>query len=99
MYFDDCEPAAGCVITLRGGDSRELEKVKRVARFTLQMAYNSFLESSFLADGSALALDSKLKSIQESTAEYHSVPSTQKGPCAQFSVLLIHLLSSVYQQK
>eukprot|EP00731_Ephydatia_muelleri_P020092 Em0012g917a len=76
MYFDQCDPAAGCVITLRGGELRELKKVKRVARFALHMAYNSFLESSFLADGFALSSDAELKSIEASTAGYHSIPNT-----------------------
>lgn len=50
MYFDVCEPRLGCVITLRGGTNRELKKVKKVAQFGLHLAYNSFLESSFLLD-------------------------------------------------
>ena len=76
MYFDRCDPAFGCVITLRGGELRELRKVKRVARFALHMAYNSFLESSFLADGFALLPEAELKSIQASAAGYHSIPNT-----------------------
>ena len=76
MHFDKCDPAAGCIITLRGGEVRELKKVKKVARFALHMAYNSFLESSFLADGFALPPDAELKSIQASTTGYHSIPNT-----------------------
>ena len=50
MYFDVCEPRLGCVIALRGGTNRELKKVKKVTQFGLHLAYNSFLESSFLLD-------------------------------------------------
>ena len=80
MYFDRCDPASGCVITLRGGELRELKKVKKVAQFALHMAYNSFLESSFLADGFAWPLDCEPKPIQASTVGYHSTPSTPEWP-------------------
>ena len=80
MYFDQCDPASGCVITLRGGELRELKKVKRVARFALHMAYNSFLESSFLADGFSWPLDTEPKPVQPSTLGYCSTPSTPEWP-------------------
>lgn len=54
MYFDNCDPKFGCVITLQGGSKRELKKVKKVTQFGLHLAYNSLLESSFLLDEHAI---------------------------------------------
>lgn len=50
MYFDECPPSLGCVITLQGGSLKELKKVKRVTQFGLHIAYNTLLETNFLVD-------------------------------------------------
>ena len=74
MYFDKCDPKLGCVITLQGGASRELKKVKKVTQFGLHMAYNSLLESSFLLDEYAWPCS------EEDEAPYAFAPSEPYSP-------------------
>ena len=74
MYFDECDPKLGGVITLQGGLNSELKRVKQVAEFGLHIGQNMKLESSFLADEFADPGNSVLD-ITESS-DYPTPPST-----------------------
>ena len=81
MYFDQCPPHLGCVITLQGGSMKELKKVKRVTQFGLHVAYNSLLETSFLVDEFAWprSTEDNLHALI-STEDYSSTCSTPELP-------------------
>lgn len=48
MFFEDCPPDLGCAIILTGPDIKELQLVKKVAKFMIGAAYSSKLEIEFL---------------------------------------------------
>ena len=74
MYFDECDPKLGGVITLQGGPNHELKRVKQVAEFGLHIGQNMALESSFLADEFAEPGTSVVDTTEPD--EYSTPPST-----------------------
>ncbi|XP_041374474.1 1-phosphatidylinositol 3-phosphate 5-kinase-like isoform X2 [Gigantopelta aegis] len=54
VVFDGCATNLGCTISLRGGTSGELRKVKDILKFMSYTAYNSLLEISFCMDEFAM---------------------------------------------
>lgn len=82
MYFDQCEPQYGCVITLQGASNRELKKVKKITQFGLHIAHNSNLETAFLIDEFAwpkLGIAQPPK-LLPSSDDYSPTPSTPEWP-------------------
>ncbi|XP_064646018.1 1-phosphatidylinositol 3-phosphate 5-kinase-like isoform X3 [Lineus longissimus] len=54
MYFDGCATHLGCTVTLRGGSSAELKRVKKILQFVIYIAYHFKLETSFVMDASGM---------------------------------------------
>ena len=81
MYFDQCEPRYGCVITLQGALNRELKKVKKVTQFGLHIAHNSNLETAFLIDEYAWPKSGITEpKLLPSSDDYSPTPSTPEWP-------------------
>lgn len=80
MYFDNCDPKLGCVLTLQGSSNKELKKVKRVTQFGLHLAYNSLLESSFLLDEYAWLDNGAEQDMSRSPDPYSSTSTTPEFP-------------------
>ena len=59
MYLDGCPPELGCSVTLRGGNSFILSKVKQIMQYMVYMAYSLRLETHFLLDEFAMPSDPK----------------------------------------
>lgn len=57
MFFDGCPTDLGCTVTLRGGNSFILSKVKRIFQHMVYVAYSLKLELCFLMDEFALPPD------------------------------------------
>ncbi|XP_021352266.1 1-phosphatidylinositol 3-phosphate 5-kinase-like isoform X3 [Mizuhopecten yessoensis] len=54
LCFDGCATHLGCTISLRGGSSSELKRIKKIMRHIIYAAYNSQLEISLLMDEFAM---------------------------------------------
>ena len=81
MYFDQCEPRYGCVITLQGASNRELKKVKKVTQFGLHIAHNSNLETAFLIDEYAWPKSGITEpKLLPSFDDFSPTPSTPEWP-------------------
>nr|CAD1838763.1 unnamed protein product [Ananas comosus var. bracteatus] len=50
IFFEGFPKPLGCTILLRGENSEELKKIKRVMHYTVFAAYHLILETSFFAD-------------------------------------------------
>ncbi|KXT04426.1 hypothetical protein AC578_3596 [Pseudocercospora eumusae] len=50
IYLSGCEPDLGCTVVLRGGDTKTLRIIKRIAEFMCYVAYNLKLENYLLRD-------------------------------------------------
>ncbi|VVB08641.1 unnamed protein product [Arabis nemorensis] len=50
MFLEGCPTSLGCTILLKGSDSDELKRVKKVAEYSVTLAYHLILETSFLVD-------------------------------------------------
>lgn len=50
--FEGCQPALGCTLILRGGDSATLREARYVTEFAAQAAYSLRLEAALLAEAS-----------------------------------------------
>ncbi|WOK94573.1 1-phosphatidylinositol-3-phosphate 5-kinase FAB1A-like isoform X1 [Canna indica] len=50
MFLEGFQKPLGCTILLKGAESDELKKVKRVVQYTVFAAYHLILETSFFAD-------------------------------------------------
>ncbi|GLJ10805.1 hypothetical protein SUGI_0135470 [Cryptomeria japonica] len=62
MFFEGCPKPLGCMVLLKGSNSDELKKVKRVVQFAVFAAYHLAVETSFLADEGATLPELSLKS-------------------------------------
>ena len=81
MYFDQCGPRYGCVITLQGASNRELKKVKKITQFGLHIAHNSNLETAFLIDEFAWPKSGITEpKLLPSADDYSPTPSTPEWP-------------------
>lgn len=85
MYFDECDPKLGGVITLQGGLNQELKRVKQVANFGLHIAQNMGLESSFLADEFAEPSQPVPDCMADNDDGYTTPPSTPELVMFPFS--------------
>ncbi|SMY23254.1 unnamed protein product [Zymoseptoria tritici ST99CH_1A5] len=50
IYLSGCDPDLGCTIVLRGGDTKTLRCIKRIAEFMCYVAYNLKLENYLMRD-------------------------------------------------
>jgi len=50
IYLSGCQPDLGCTIVLRGGETKTLRKIKRVAEFMCYVVYNLKLETTLMRD-------------------------------------------------
>ncbi|KAM3419221.1 hypothetical protein BST61_g5162 [Cercospora zeina] len=50
IFLSGCQPDLGCTVILRGGDTKTLRKIKRIAEFMCYVAYNLKLENSLMRD-------------------------------------------------
>jgi 1-phosphatidylinositol-3-phosphate 5-kinase len=50
IYLSGCDPDLGCTIVLRGGDTKTLRSIKRIAEFMCYVAYNLKLENYLMRD-------------------------------------------------
>ncbi|XP_048579850.1 1-phosphatidylinositol 3-phosphate 5-kinase isoform X3 [Nematostella vectensis] len=57
MYLEGCPTELGCTVTLRGGNSFVLTKIKKIMQFLIYVAYNQKLEIAFLMDEFSLPMD------------------------------------------
>ncbi|KAK3729009.1 hypothetical protein QZH41_011466, partial [Actinostola sp. cb2023] len=60
MFFDGCPPELGCTVTLRGGNSLVLAKVKKIVQFLTYVTHSQKLEAAFLMDEFAMPEDPSL---------------------------------------
>lgn len=94
MYFDQCEPHYGCVITLQGASNRELKKVKKITQFGLHIAHNSNLETAFLIDEFAWPKSGTTEpKLLPSSDGYSPTPSTPEWPLYPSLVYPLNALS------
>ena len=94
MYFDQCEPHYGCVITLQGASNRELKKVKKITQFGLHIAHNSNLETAFLLDEFAWPKSGVTgPKLLPSSDDYSPTPSTPEWPLYPSLAYPLHVLS------
>ena len=99
MYFDQCDPTLGCVITIQGGTKRELKKVKKVTRFGLYISRNSNLETSFLVDEFAWPPSQQPRFVQN-TKDYTSTSSTPEWPlCPSLAFPISSISQSELEKK
>ncbi|KFK32061.1 hypothetical protein AALP_AA6G194500 [Arabis alpina] len=50
MFLEGCPASLGCTILLKGSDSDELKRVKKVVEYSVTLAYHLILETYFLLD-------------------------------------------------
>ncbi|KXL50265.1 hypothetical protein M433DRAFT_35456, partial [Acidomyces richmondensis BFW] len=50
IYLSGCQPDLGCTIVLRGGNTKTLRKIKRIAEFMCYVVYNLKLETTLMRD-------------------------------------------------
>jgi hypothetical protein len=65
MFFEGTPTNLGCTILLSGASESELEIIKYITYFMINVCYNSKLEQSFLIDKSAFCLKEEEKKLNK----------------------------------
>lgn len=76
MFLDGCPPKLGCTVTLRGGNSLVLARVKKIIQFLTYIAYSQRLETAFLMDEFALPEDPTQLFNDSSCSKDNDISST-----------------------
>ncbi|KAL1464236.1 hypothetical protein WDU94_003902 [Cyamophila willieti] len=80
MFFEGCAfPHKGSTVILRGANTKELMKVKRVTNFMIYVLYNWKLESSLLMDEQAYVIQKEKPILQSPSDSVESNVGTKPG--------------------
>lgn len=79
VYLSGCEPDLGCTIVLRGGDTKTLRKIKRIAEFMCYVAYNLKLETALMRD-EFVSIPSVAQNQLATHDEPHGTANSTIGP-------------------
>ncbi|GAV87130.1 Cpn60_TCP1 domain-containing protein/PIP5K domain-containing protein [Cephalotus follicularis] len=77
MFIEGCPTCLGCTILLKGSNSDELKRIKRVVHVAVVIAYHLLLETSFLVDQRAMFSTIPFDGLAE------TLPSAQPSPALE----------------
>lgn len=84
IYLSGCQRDLGCTIVLRGADTENLMKLKRITEFMCYVVYNLKLETCLMRDEFVLIPSTSnggtLEQQEEDCTQCSVPPNTQNGP-------------------
>ncbi|GAB7338229.1 hypothetical protein MBLNU457_4564t1 [Dothideomycetes sp. NU457] len=76
IFISGCQPSLGCTVVLRGSDTEELRRVKRITEFMCYVVYNLRLETCLMRDEFALIPTTTVSDEQK--LDIKAIPTIKK---------------------